>query len=261
MKKVQLICILLFSMLFTTLVGAQSAQTASQEGTISPAQKVQFEKIIREYLLNNPEILVEASRVLQERQEKAMLEKAQQGISENQEALFNAANPIFGNADSKMVVVEFFDYQCIHCKDMAPVIEKLVESDKNVKVVFKEFPIFGETSEYAARAALAANKQDKFPAFHLALMAVKEKLTDAKVLEVAKQVGLNTDQLKKDMDGQDIKDQLKQNYDLANKLGIMGTPAFILANLDSKPELKSFFIPGATSIEQLQSELAKLASA
>lgn len=239
-------------------VFASSPAVKAPVKPLTPAQKAQFEQVIREYLLKEPEVLIEAGQVLQTRQRDAMNQRAQSAIKENAKALFNNNSPIVGNAKGDVNVVEFFDYQCSHCKDMSEVMSNLVKADSNVRVIYKEFPIFGAGSEFAAKAALAANKQGKYEALHKALLAAKSRLNKDKVLAMAKQVGLNTQQLQKDMNSPAIKAQLKENYKLASALGIMGTPAFIVAGNPADKNDKRFFIPGATSLEKLQSKISEV---
>ena len=149
-------------------------------------------------LVKNPEVLVEALQVLQKKQmdqARKTMHKTEETAPKFAEVLFHqAGDPMAGNANGKVTVVEFFDYQCSHCVDMAPVIDSLIKADPNVRVVFKEFPIRGPLSEYAAKAALAASAQGKYFEFHKALMdqiSQKQPLTEDSVLKAAQKVGLN----------------------------------------------------------------------
>ncbi|MHB1221786.1 MAG: DsbA family protein [Gammaproteobacteria bacterium] len=162
-----------------------------------------------------------------------------------------------GNANGKITVVEFFDYQCPHCVDMAPVIEGIVKANPDVRIVFKEFPIRGPLSEFAARAALAANKQGKYYEFSHALLISKEPLTQESVLETAKKVGVNVDQLKKDMADKSVDEQLKANIKLAQDLKLFGTPAFFIGKTDAKAPGSVSYIPGQMDQTQMQSTIDK----
>ncbi len=138
------------------------------------------------------------SQSLQDKELSKAKSQALQGITSNKEKLFNhPASPFTGNANGDVMIVEFFDYQCGHCKEMQPVIESLLAKNKNVKIIYKEFPIYGASSNFASKAALAAAKQNKYLEFHNALFKVSGALNEHKVLEVAKSVNLNLDQLKK----------------------------------------------------------------
>ena len=232
-----------------------ATRAADKNQSFSPAQVKQIEQITHDYLVKNPQVLVEAAKSLQSQQEEQMQTAAMQGIKENKNQLFNnKLTPTTGNANAAVSVVEFFDYQCGHCKQMASAVKKL-ESNKNVNVIFKELPIFGGMSQVAAEAALASEKQGKFVAFHNALFDVQGPLNKDSIFDTAKKVGLNVDQLKKDMNSADVKNQIQQNFQLAQNLKLMGTPAFVLTN---KAQTQFEFVPGATSLDNLNVLIKKL---
>lgn len=236
-----------------------TASLAAPSNALTPDQVKQVQQIIHDYLVKNPQILVEVSQALQQQEMTKTQAKAGQVISENAKALTGDNSPSMGNAAGKITIVEFFDYQCPHCKDMTKITDNLLKKNANIRIVFKEFPIFGNSSVMASKIALAAAKQGKYSEFHHALMAYQAKqgrLTTEEVMDVAKSVGLNIDQLKKDMNDSTIEDQLKANYELAQKLGIMGTPAFIVVSKDSND--KPVFIPGETTEENLQKAITDL---
>ncbi len=226
--------------------------------TMSPEEKTQIEQVVRDYLLNNPEVLVEVSRKLQEQQQQKMVkmqQDAQKKIPKLANELFNnKASPMIGNPDGSVTVVEFFDYQCPHCKDMSPVLETVIKQNPDVRVVYKEFPIFGSASMYASQAALAANQQGKYKQMHDALMETSNPLTDKKVMEAAESVGLNITKLKQDMDSDIVRNELEQNLKLSQKLGLLGTPAFVVGHSTkgSDADIPAFFIPGGANVEILQ---------
>lgn len=223
---------------------------------ISPEQKTQIEKIVHDYLVNHPEVLIEASQSLQKKQQQAMQEEAKKAIIENQDKLFTEKLAVVGNPNGNMTIVEFFDYQCIHCKKMQPVLDALIKKNKNLRVIYKEFPIFGKSSEIASRAALAAAMQGKYKEMHNALIDVEKRLDDEVVMQTAKSIGLNIEKLKKDMESDVINKALDENRQLAEKMHLMGTPAFILAKTSNGKLQKGsdpVFIPGAFSEENMQS--------
>jgi protein-disulfide isomerase len=166
-------------------------------------------------------------------------------------------DPVVGNRNAKVTIVEFFDYQCSHCVNMAPVISSILRSNSNLRVVFKEFPIRGPQSELAASAALAANKQGKYYVFSHALLNTNQSLNEKNILEIAKSVGLNTVQLKKDMNSASVKAQLQANYNLARTLGINGTPAFIIGRTNATSNKDVSFVLGEMSASELQSAINK----
>lgn len=233
------------------------------DAPLSATQKKQMETVIHDYLVQNPEVLVEVSQVLQQKQQKTMQDQAVSAISKNAGSLFEGNLAIAGNPKGNVTMVEFFDYQCGHCKKMKPVIDGLIKNDPNLRVVYLEFPIFGKTSELASRAALAAAMQGKYDAMHQALLQIDKHLDDALVMQAAKTAGLNTVTLKTDMDSKKVTDILAANRQLAEQLHLMGTPAFIIGATPAgkfKVGSKPAFVPGAASEETLR-DLIKNASA
>ena len=136
---------------------------------------------------------------------------------------------------------------------MAPEVEKLISQDKNLRFIFKELPIFGGLSANAAKVALAANMQPgKYYAFHNALFTATSQLTEDNVMAIAKKSGLDMAKLKKDMDSPVVANELRANFQLAQALKVMGTPTFVISN---KAETKFAYIPGATTLEDLQEKI------
>ena len=243
------------------LVFASATQAAPQAN----ANQKQIEAIVHDYLLNNPEILIEVSQKLQQKRQTEVAEKSQAAILANVKEVFPAsAATQVGNAKANVTLVEFFDYQCMHCKHMAPVMDGILQKNNNVRVIYKELPIFGKSSEDASKAALAAAKQGKYKEMHAALLATKGHITAEYINNTAKKIGLNIDQFKKDSASDEIKKQLDANRDLAKKLNLMGTPAFIVGATPSgqfKAGSKPFFVPGAASEEALLDMIKKSAAA
>lgn len=248
---------------FLVILGAVMvfmSQTVLAEETpsFSSNQKDQIEKIVHDYLVNNPKVLIEASRALQAKQREEMMQRAEQAIKDNRQELLKDHQIFSGNAKGDVVLVEFFDYKCVHCKRMSPVIKDLSKADKNLKVIYKQLPIFGGVSTYAAKAALASAKQKKYQAFHYALLDAKGNLEQADVMKIAKTVGLNIKRLKKDMNDPQVEKIIEANMKLAQKIGVMGTPAFIIANnTDDESKFMSQFAPGAIQKSNLISMISK----
>ena len=186
------------------------------------------ERIVRDYLLKNPEVIEEAIGVLRAKRQAAERKRAEAAIGENGEALHShPMSPVSGNTEGDVTVVEFFDYRCGFCKRALPAMEALLEADANVRVVWKEFPILGPVSVFAARAAMAAERQGRYLPFHLALMK-EPKLTEGKVLEIAVKAGLDLERLRQDMEDPAIAAYLDETRALAQQIGINGTPAFVV---------------------------------
>ena len=194
-------------------------------------QDQQIVDVVRNYLTKNPEILVEMTSELDKRQAAEQEAKQQKVISDNADAIFRSPLAyVAGNPDGNVSVVEFFDYNCGYCRRALPDVVKLVDNDNNVRLVLKELPIFGEDSEAAAKAALAAHKQGKYFEMHQKLFTEPGKADKEKALRIAKELGLDVDQLEKDMADPDIQKSLDQAKDLAQKLGLQGTPLYLIGD-------------------------------
>ncbi len=233
-----------------------------QQQTFTTEQKSTIENIVHDYLLNNPTILVEVSQKLQEQQQQQMeqlQQNAQNTIPQVAGDLFGVG-PIAGNSQGDVTLVEFFDYQCPHCKDMSQVVDQLVQQDPNLRVIYKEFPIFGRSSVFASKAALAANKQGKYDQLHDELMATENPLTEKKVMLAAQKAGLDINQMKKDMASDAVKQELNGNMKLGQQLGIMGTPAFVIGSTNNTKDKKSFFIPGASTKDAIKGFIVQVRS-
>jgi protein-disulfide isomerase len=240
----------------TNTAAATTATTTAATSAFSSAQQVAIEKMVHDYLIAHPEVLLEAGQALQMKQQMLMQEKANKVIPTLAASLLHdPSSPVIGNKAGKISVIEFFDYQCPHCKVMGPVMTDLVTQDKDLRVIYKELPIFGPDSEFAAKAALASQKQAKFEAFNKALLAAQERLTNQTVLDIAKSVGLNVNQLQADMNLPEISKELQEVRSLAEKIGISGTPGFIVMSLDKAGKVKSQFIPGQTTLDDIKTAI------
>ena len=195
------------------------------------ADRVHVERIIRDYLIKNPEILVELTNELDKRQAAEQSVQQQEAISQNADAIFRSpVSHVAGNPDGDVSVVEFFDYNCPYCRRSLPVVLKLINEDAKVRLVLKELPILSDDSVAAAKLALAANKQGKYFEMHQKLFAEPGKADKEKALRVAKELGLDVDQLQKDAEEPDIKKALNEAKDLAQKLDLKGTPLFLIGD-------------------------------
>ena len=224
-----------------------SAATA-QAQALSPQQRQAIEGVVHDYLLNNPQVLIEALRSAEQKLDSDAKAKAASTIAERRREIYDdPATPVGGNKDGDVSLVEFFDYQCPYCKRVQPELERLAGKDKGLRLVYKEYPILGPASVIAARAALAARMQGKYDAFHAAMMARTGHITDDAVYEVAASVGLDVARLKRDMDAPQIRADLKANRVLAKALEITGTPAFVIGR---------HVVPGAVSLDDLQQFVA-----
>lgn len=213
-----------------------------------PADKSALGKSIREYLLANPEVLVEAMQELERKQDSQRDSVAQKGVQEKQAELYrDPDSPIGGNPSGDVVIVEFNDYQCPYCKRAYQAVKAASGADGKVKIIYKDLPILGEPSRIAALAALASVKQGKHLALHNALMEFTGKLDRDKILELASSAGIDRAQLEKDMEDPKLKQIIDRNMALASALGIRGTPAFVIGKQ---------FVPGAVDAATLKQLIA-----
>lgn len=247
---------------------SQSSLAATAESTtFSPKQQAAIEHIVHEYLVAHPVVLLEAAQALQKQQQKDMTSKAQSAIKSSSKALFNEpASPVIGNAHGNVTLVEFFDYQCSVCQRMAPIVNEVMKKHPELRVVMKEWPIFGEASQYAAKATLASVKQNKFLPFYKALIANSEgqegHLTTDQVDAIAKSAGVDVAQMQAEMKSPVYDNELANNLKLAEAMHLVGTPAFIIAKTPNGiyNGSKAFFVPGGASEDSLN-QLIQQASA
>lgn len=230
------------------LVAAWIAPLSPAAAQQSAPDKSAIEQIVKDYLLAHPEVIVQSLNAFQQKQEAAEAEAQRSALVSRQDELFkNPTSPVIGNPKGDVTLVEFFDYQCGYCKAVHADVRRLIDSDTKVRLVYKEFPILGPASVAASRAALAAQRQGKYDALHVALMENRGQLDDDKIFRIAGSVGLDLDQLKKDMQAPEINDTLQRNLRLASELNIRGTPAFIVGDQ---------IIPGAISLDKLKELIA-----
>ncbi len=180
-------------------------------------------------------------------------------IKNNAEALFHDnTNPTAGNPNGKITLVELFDFRCLHSVNMNSAVNNLIKANPDLRIVFKEFPIFGTMSNYAAKAALAAQNQGKYLEFHAALMNAGKGLTEAKVLNIATSLGLDLKQFKTDINSKAIAQQIKNNQHLAQNLGLKATPVFFVGKTISPATSPIYFLLGEVRADQLQKSINAL---
>ncbi len=195
------------------------------------SQRSEIGRIVREYLLTNPEVLREAMEELERRQAAMADAQAASVIRNNAKSIFRAEEDlVIGNQDGTITMVEFLDYNCGYCMRAYQEVQQLVEDNKDLRLVIKEFPVLGPGSEFAAKAALASRRQGKYSEFHHALMQHKGGKSEAVVMALASSAGLDAARLKADMADPAIATVIARNYQLAELLAINGTPAFVIAD-------------------------------
>jgi len=233
----------------STVNTAAISAGASQSTTIS-------DEVIEQYLRDNPEVVIASLEKYQIEQRAAQQQQQAQEdialVSTNKEEIFeDGYSFVAGNPDGDITVVEFSDYNCGYCKRAHTAVAEFIEADGNVRLVVKEYPILGPGSTIAGRAALASAMQEeskKYAPFNDALMKHRGSHTEETVMKIAAEVGLDVEQLLVDMQSPDIDKKIKRTFELADKLSINGTPAFIIGN-----QVVRGFVPA--------SELQRLAEA
>mgnify|MGYP006280244273 CR=1 FL=1 len=225
------------------LVMALAAAPAAAEPT-----REEIEDVVRTLLQREPELVIQAIQTFQQQQEEARAAQAQAAIESQREGLISSAHPSVGPLDAAVHVVEFFDYRCGYCRRMVPALEALQRSHDDVRVVYVEFPVLGPDSLRAAQASLAAWQQDPdgYWEFHKAMMTADD-LSAPAIEALAAAHGLDTDRLIDDMQGPAVRERLQTNFQMAQAIGIEGTPAFVVG--DS-------FMPGAVPLERLEAAVA-----
>jgi len=189
----------------------------------------EFERRNRAYILENPEVLFEAMQRLRARQRAAEANEAAAVLSARADEVFrDPASPMGGNPEGDVTPVDFFDYNCPYCRQVAPVMNDAEAADPRLRIVYKEFPILGANSVYAAKAALAAHRQGRYMAFHEALMQADGAANPESVLVAAAEVGLDVAPLKADIEDPAIQKAIDRNLALARDLRITGTPSFVV---------------------------------
>lgn len=210
---------------------AKAGAKSEAAKVFSAEQRAGIEAIVKEYLLAHPELFLEIQSALETKLEAMQAEQFTAAIADNAEALFRRANaPAIGDPKADVTVVEFFDYNCGFCKRGFPQLAKLIENDKNVRVVFKELPILSEGSMEASRVALAAKAQGKYWEMHRALMAAKGTMNGEHALQIAEKHGLDMAKLKEDMKSAEVTKEIDNVRNLAQKMGINGTPHYLVAD-------------------------------
>ncbi len=230
-----------------TAVGVALALNAGPVDAQEPA-RAEIERVVRELLAREPEIVIDAIRDYQARQEQARNAQVGEAIAAHRAELTSEDHPSIGPADAAVTVVEFFDYRCSFCRRMVPRLDALMADHDDVRVVFVEFPVLGPDSLRAAQASLAVWRQDPdaYPDVHRALMEADD-LSAPALVAIAEGHGLDGDRLVAEMQSDAVRARLMANHELAQQIGIEGTPAFIVGDA---------FMPGAVPLEQLEAAVA-----
>src|SRR5882757_4402485 len=212
------------------LCGAPPAASAQ---SFSDIQRTDIETIVKNYLLAHPEVLEEAMAELTRRQTAAEAEKHEAGVAANADKIFNSPRGVvLGNKDGDVTFVEFFDYNCGYCKRAMADMLDLMKTDPKLKVVLKEFPVLSEGSVEAAKVAVAVRMQDpsgkKYLDFHQELLGGRGAADKARALQAAKEAGLDTAKIEKDIGSPEVRATIEENFKLAEAMGMNGTPSYVI---------------------------------
>ncbi|MCC6948740.1 MAG: DsbA family protein [Bradyrhizobiaceae bacterium] len=218
---------------------------------ISPAERSEVEKIIKEYLLQNPEVLRDAMIELQRRQQAAEAQERADAVKSNRALIFDSPRGVvIGNPKGDVTIVEFFDYNCGYCKRALSDMDVLLKADPQLKFVMKEFPVLGPGSLEAAKVAVAVRMQDKdgskYPAFHRRLLGTRGEANRERAMAAAKEAGLDLAQIEKDLKSEEIDATLLESVALADALGISGTPSYVIGDQ---------VVPGAVGADALRRQI------
>jgi len=250
-RSTPLLRVVWFMMLVVaTLLQTDGLSFAEPPALPDPALQETIDKAIEQYIRTHPEVIEQSLQALETKRQEEEKQRVRAVIATRQNDLLNdPSSPVSGNLKGEITLVEFFDYRCGYCKRAADAVTQLQKEDTRVRVVYKDFPILGEPSELAAKAALASKAQGKHQAFHEALLASKGEMNKDSILSIASEVGLDTKRLEADMAKPEWQTAIDRNRALAKDLGINGTPGFIVGN-----EL----VPGALDLKGLKDLIARV---
>lgn len=192
-------------------------------------QTTQIKKLMEEYLLENGKVVLESVEKYQDAQEAESRKASEKEAKKFLDNLKDKANlPMTGNKDGDITLIEFFDYNCGYCRRALDELVTVLEKDKKLRVIFFDMPILGPASFEASKWSLAAQKQGKYFEYHQALLNHDGQKDEATFKKLAKDIGLDVEQLEKDKEDKAIKTLLEENIAQAQSLGIRGTPGFII---------------------------------
>lgn len=221
--------------LSTALATALALPAAALDlSAMTEAEKAAFGAAVRDYLMENPEVLVEAINVLETRQQAASEENDKVMVQTNAKDIFEFPGDwVGGNPEGDVTMVEFIDYKCSYCKKAYEVVEEVLAKDKNIRFVVKEFPILSEQSVLGARFAVAVKQvagDAAYEAVHDALMDFRGDMTLESLTRLAEENKLDPAAIMAQMNGEEVTAVLRANAQLAERMGISGTPAFVVGS-------------------------------
>jgi protein-disulfide isomerase len=240
------------TLLAAAIMLALPAATPTRAQTFSADQKQEIEGIVKNYLLQHPEVMQDVMAELEKHQKAAEAEKNRAAVAENNATIFSSPHQVvLGNPQGNVTMVEFFDYNCGYCKHALSDMLTLLKTDPNLKFVLKEFPVLGEGSVEAAHVAVAARMQDvtgkKYIEFHQKLLGGRGPADKARALAAAKEVGFDMARIEKDMASDEVKKTIDENLKLAELIGVNGTPSYVVGDE---------VVVGAVGLDALKEKIA-----
>jgi len=218
------------TVLHTTLFAAAltlGTATLTPSAQAQDMNEEEIEQIVENYILNNGDKIIQAVENFQQKQQQEEQQQAQEILKQNEDYLYEEDHPAIGPKNADATIVEFFDYNCGYCKKAFSDIQTIVQTDKTVRFIMMDLPILGPTSLTAAKWGYAAHKQGKYLEYHTALMEHRGQKTESELERIAKDVGLDVEQMKKDAESAETQAYISKSAGFARQLGISGTPGFI----------------------------------
>ena len=229
---------------FPTMVVAIGLAIAPFASIAQDLTDERIKELALQAIRENPQIIMEAVQILEAEQVAAQSQAQAEVLNNERQLLERDPNaPVLGNPDGDVTVVEFFDYNCPYCKRAMAEVQGLLDGDDNVRLVYREWPILGDGSVFAAKAALASREQGKYEEFHWALMGMQGRAEEASVMRIAEEVGLDVERLREDMEAPEIQEHIATSMRLTQALGFSGTPSFVIGDN---------LVPGFVEVDQLR---------
>ena len=236
---------------FFLIVTLQNTAIAAETTTNFTKQQIkQIEKVTHDYLVNNPQVLVEVGKKLQEQEleeQKAQIARIKIAIPKYKNKIFDTKTPgriVLGNPQGKIILAEFTQHQCHHCKEATVLVDKLLKNHPEIQFITIYWPFFGDDAAYTAQAVLAAQKQNKAEELNQAIFAYKDTPTKDRADTIIKSIaGLDSKKLYADMTAKELESGLRENFNLAKDLELIGTPSLIFTNREMT---KFSLVPGQT---------------
>lgn len=239
---------------FATGAAIAASLAAVPAVALDDSQKKEMGAFIREYLIQNPEVMIEVQNALEAKQQAQRTDQSTKAVATNKDEIFSSPNDIvLGNPKGDVTVVEFFDYNCGYCKRAMSDMDDILAKDKNIRFVLKEFPILGPDSLAAHKVADAVRilAPEKYPEFHRELLVGQEHASEATAISVATELGVDEAKIRKTMTDKPNDDIVRQAYQLANAIGITGTPTYVVGD-------EAVF--GAVGLQQIEEKVGNVRS-